>query len=292
MNTTTILVVDDQPEYLKTYATIFFEEGAPYKIISAINGKMALDLAKEEHPDVIIMDWQMPVMDGLTALKELKKIPELREIPVIIASGIMLESADLKKALEAGASDYIRKPINKTELLARTHSHLRIAGYINTIRDQEYTLLKERDERMNIMAESSRALSQQIREMIGVFTNERDRMIGEIRTLRKKGMPEHDIVDRILQNLTQNQQVFKHYLESGKQHAEEDRYIRQLLQKHPSLLPSEVELCLLLKKNLSSKEIASITFKTPNTIKVARSKLRQKLDLGTNGNLYNYLNSL
>ena len=292
MNTTTILVVDDQPEYLKTYATIFFEEGAPYKIISAINGKMALDLAKEEHPDVIIMDWQMPVMDGLTALKELKKIPELREIPVIIASGIMLESADPKKALEAGASDYIRKPINKTELLARTHSHLRIAGYINTIRDQEYTLLKERDERMNIMAESSRALSQQIREMIGVFTNERDRMIGEIRTLRKKGMPEHDIVDRILQNLTQNQQVFKHYLESGKQHAEEDRYIRQLLQKHPSLLPSEVELCLLLKKNLSSKEIASITFKTPNTIKVARSKLRQKLDLGTNGNLYNYLNSL
>lgn len=292
MKTTTILVVDDQPEYLKTYATIFFEEGAPYKIISATNGKMALDLAKEEHPDVIIMDWQMPVMDGLTALKELKKIPEMREIPVIIASGIMLESDDLKKALEAGASDYIRKPINKTELLARTHSHLRIAGYIQTIRDQEYTLLRERDERINIMAESSHALSQQIREMIRVFTNERDSIIAEISALRKKGNPEHDIVDRILQNLIQNQQVFKHYLESGIQHAEEDRYIRQLLQKHPSLLPSEVELCLLLKKNLSSKEIASITFKTPNTIKVARSKLRQKLDLGTNGNLYNYLNSL
>lgn len=292
MNTTTIMVVDDQPEYLRAYATCFFEESMPFKIISATNGEMALQLAQKEHPDIIIMDWHMPVMDGLTALKKLRKIPVLNDIPVILASGIMLGSEDLKQALEAGASDYIRKPIDKTELLARTHSHLRIAGYIATIRNQENEILKERDERIEMLIESSHALSQQIEEMIHILMKERDNIIDEIHNFRKSGKPENEIVDIILQYLTQNQQVFRQYTNAGKKYVQEDGFIRRLLRRHSTLLPSEIELCLLLRKNLSSKEIASLTFKAPNTIKVARSRLRQKLGLKSNGNLYGYLNSI
>jgi len=292
MNTTTILVVDDQPEYLKAYATVFLEEGVPYKIISAINGKMAIELALKEKPDVIIMDWQMPVMDGVTALKEMKKNAELKQIPVIIASGIMLSSDDLKQALEAGASDYIRKPIDRVELMARTHSHLGIANYIKTITKQDKTITRERDERVDMLAESAKAISYQIEEMLQVFMKERQSMISGIENLRQKGTQDNEILDFIHQKLTQNQQIYKHYLTMGELHAKEDSYIKRLLKIHPRLLPSEIELCLLLKKNLSSKEISSLMFKATNTIKVARSKLRKKLNLGTKGNIYNYLNSI
>ncbi|MBN1953020.1 MAG: response regulator [Bacteroidales bacterium] len=292
MKPTTILVVDDQPEYLKAYATLFFEEQVPYKIISAIHGKMAIDLARSEHPDIIIMDWQMPEMDGFTALKHLKSDPELHTIPVIIASGIMLESNDLKKALEAGASDYIRKPIDRTELLARTHSHIRMAHYLKTIREQEQALLNERDNRIDLLAESSFMLSSQMGEMIRVFIHEHEKMTEAIQNQRKRGKSGEEITDIILQNLLQNQQVFKRYLQAGHEPVKDEFYIRQLVTKHPSLLPSEIELCLLLKKNLSSKEIASITFKSPNTIKVARSRIRQKMGLDKKFNLFKYLNSM
>jgi len=289
---TTILVVDDQPEYLKTYASLFFEEQVPYKIISAIDGSMAIDLARSEHPDVIIMDWQMPGMDGLTALKQLKKDPELHDIPVIIASGIMLKSQDLKNALEAGASDYIRKPVDRAELLARTHSHIRLASYIKAIREKEKALNSERNIRIDMLSESALMLSGQWGEMIRVFIGEHEKMIAAIGKLRAKGNSGEEIVEYLLQAITQNQQAFKHYLEAGQQQEKEDHYIRRLLTKHPTLLPSEVELCLLLKKNLSSKEIASLTFKAPNTIKVARSRIRQKLNLDKKSNLFKYLNSL
>ena len=291
MNIFTILVVDDQPEYLKTYATFFFEEKVPYKIISAVDGKLAIELAMKEMPDVIIMDWQMPVMDGLMALKEIKKNPDLCDIPVIIASGIMMSNEDLQTALEAGASDYIRKPLDKIELIARVNSHIKIAKYIKTIKEKDLTINKERDDRIEIMSESVHSASQQINEIILFFDTVQRNMISEISGLKQAGISENEILKIVIQKLTKNQKTYRHYLTLNELHAQEERFIKTLLKKHPALLPAEVGLCLLLKKNIPSKEIASLTFRSPNTIKVARSRLRKKLRLGK-GNIYNYLNSI
>ncbi len=289
---TTILVVDDQPEYLKACASFFFEEDMPYKVISATNGQMAIDIAGREKPDIIIMDWQMPVMDGFTALKELKKSKDLCEIPVIIATGIMLSSDDLRQALEAGASDYIRKPIDKVELLARTNSHIQMAGYIKTIRNKDMVIDEEIHDRINVMTESVHSVSLQMQEMIRFFENERREIISEILELQKNNKTDKDIIDRVHRKLLQNQKIFSHYMSVSELHHQEDSYIKTLLTLHPGLLPAEIELCLFLKKNLSSKEIAMLTFKASNTIKVARSRLRKKLELKVSDNLYNYLNSI
>jgi DNA-binding response OmpR family regulator/DNA-binding CsgD family transcriptional regulator len=289
---TTILIVDDQPEYLKACASYFFEEDMPYKIISATNGKMAIDIAGKENPDIIIMDWQMPVMDGLTALKELKKDSNLCDIPVIMATGIMLGNDDLKLALEAGASDYIRKPIDKTELLARTNSHIKMAEYIKTIKNKDLIIDEERNERINVMAESVQSVSLQMQEMIKFFENERREIMAEIIEIQQSKKNNNEVIDRIYQKLLQNQKIFNHYLSVSELYNQEEGYIKKLLILHPGLLPAEIELCLFLKKNLSSKEIAMLTFKSPNTVKVARSRLRKKLGIDDKKNLYTYLNSI
>lgn len=289
MITHTILAVDDQPEYLQTYAAYLFEEKVPYKIISALNGKMALELATAESPDVIIMDWQMPVMDGLTAVKELKKNKQLKDIPVIMASGIMLSSEDLKEALEAGASDYIRKPIDKVELLARVHSHIKISRYIKTLKDQKKTIETERTRRITHIKETLHELCKKTEEMIRFTFKEHKSIISELENLQKNTQNEKEILDNVTHALSEICDVYNNYNSVCQLHFQEDDYLRKLINKHPQLLPNEIELCLLLKRNLPSKEIAEMTYRSVNTIKVARSKLRTKLGLNGEDNLFNYL---
>ena len=65
------------------------------------------------------MDWQMPVMDGIEATKQLKLNDTTKDIPVIISTGIMIDSSDLSAALIVGAVDYLRKPFDEIELIAR-----------------------------------------------------------------------------------------------------------------------------------------------------------------------------
>lgn len=292
MNIHTILAVDDQPEYLQTYAAYFFEEEVPYKVISALNGKMALELAASEKPDVIIMDWQMPVMDGLTAVKELKKNKQLKDIPVIMASGIMLNSEDLKEAFDAGASDFIRKPIDKIELLARVHSHINISRFIKQLKEQRNTIEQEREEHSTHVRDTISELCGKTVELIKYTSKEHEEIAKELTNLQKNKQNEKVILDHISKILAQICDVCNKYNSVYNLHFQEDEYVKRLLKKHPNLLPNEIELCFFLKKNLSSKEIANLTYRSANTIKVARSKLRSKLNIKGDGNFVNYLHKI
>jgi DNA-binding response OmpR family regulator/DNA-binding CsgD family transcriptional regulator len=285
----TILAVDDQTEYLQSYAAYFFEENVPYKIISAVHGEMALELAAAEHPDVIIMDWQMPVMDGLTAVKILKADDSLRDIPIIMASGIMLSSEDLRDALAAGASDFIRKPIERTELMARVGSHLKMADYIQELKEHERVRDAEREEKANQLKASLHSACEQMQEMAQFFLKEYEQLQAELNRLNKEPANHSEIIKGIKSVLVSNTKAFRNYTSACKQFMAEDDFIRRLLVNHPDLLPKEIELILLLKKNTASKDIAAMTFRSVNTIKVARSKLRSKLGLKQSDNLVNYL---
>lgn len=289
MNMHTILAVDDQTEYLQSYAAYFFEENVPYKIISAVHGEMALELAATEHPDVIIMDWQMPVMDGLTAVKKLKEDEQLRDIPIIMASGIMLSSEDLQEALKAGASDYIRKPIERTELLARVNSHIKMAEYVRELKENQRFIEAEREEKTNQLRENLHSVCEQMEEMSQFFLKEYAEIQGELQKLDTPHANQAEIIGHIKNVLIANGNAFKNYTSVCKQFMTEDDFIRRLLVNHPDLLPKEIELVLLLKRNTASKDIAAMTFRSVNTIKVARSKLRTKLGLQQSDNMVNYL---
>jgi PAS domain S-box-containing protein len=112
-----LLIVDDEPLNIALYIEMFKQSG--YIILKASDGLSAIKMASEELPDLVIMDWNMPLMSGLDALKELKAKVETREIPIFMITGVMTGSENLRTALEEGAIDFLRKPFDKIELLAR-----------------------------------------------------------------------------------------------------------------------------------------------------------------------------
>lgn len=141
-NKKNILLVDDQPGNLQTIVDCFVKNNSPYNITKAPNGNIALMLIEKNCPDLIITDWDMPDMDGIEFLNQLKENTATMEIPVIMCTGIMTSSENLQTALNAGAIDYIRKPIDEIELIARTRSVLLLAESRKKIIQQNTDLLE------------------------------------------------------------------------------------------------------------------------------------------------------
>ncbi len=136
----TILVVDDERANLMVLMELLANMGENYRIISAPNGKIACELALSKQPDAIVMDWEMPEMNGIEALKKLKLNPETSDIPVIMATAVRTDTANVIEALEAGASDYVRKPIETLELQARVKSALKLSTSLKVIKEQNKEL--------------------------------------------------------------------------------------------------------------------------------------------------------
>ncbi len=109
----TVLVVDDE-ENIRTILAYNLQPHG-FEVYQAENGLKGLEIAREKIPDVIILDWMMPEMDGLEMLSELRKDEETKDIPVIMltAKGVM---TDVGQALYRGADDYILKPFEPEEL--------------------------------------------------------------------------------------------------------------------------------------------------------------------------------
>ncbi len=129
-----ILIVDDVVDNLEIIIKYIEEDREPYELLQALNGEVAFEIAVAEIPDLIITDWEMPVMDGIELIKKVKQDERTAEIPVIMCTGAMLNSEHLKIALQAGAVDYVRKPIDKVELLARIQATLRLADSFSEIK--------------------------------------------------------------------------------------------------------------------------------------------------------------
>ena len=136
----TLLIVDDDPDNLVVLSDAIAASGLDCKIVRAPNGSIAFDLVKKRSIDLIITDWDMPVMDGLDLLRCLKKDPATQDIPVIMCTGVMMESKNLQAALAAGAADYVRKPVDSIELTARVRSMLELSFRIRTITEQNQEL--------------------------------------------------------------------------------------------------------------------------------------------------------
>ena len=121
--TARILVVDDTPANIQTLAATLKPQG--YQVSVATNGQQALEVMSRIQPDLILMDIMMPEMDGFEACERIKATPAWHEIPIIFLTA-KTETADLVKGFELGAVDYVAKPFNAHELLARVNTHLTI----------------------------------------------------------------------------------------------------------------------------------------------------------------------
>ena len=122
-NPTSILVVDDTPDNIRLLSTILTEQG--YEVRKALNGKMALMAVNNSLPDLILLDINMPDLDGYQVCKQLKQNPHTQDIPVIFISALD-EVTDKIKAFQLGAVDYVTKPFEQGEIISRIHNQLRL----------------------------------------------------------------------------------------------------------------------------------------------------------------------
>jgi diguanylate cyclase (GGDEF)-like protein len=129
-----ILVVDDDPVLTMLIGGILAQTG---KIFTARSGDEALPLARRVHPDLILLDVQMPGTDGFDVITEVKGDPALRHIPVIFITGEVLPEIE-SHCLEAGGADYIAKPVTPRVLLARVRTHLLLKQQSDQLADLSY----------------------------------------------------------------------------------------------------------------------------------------------------------
>jgi two-component system, sensor histidine kinase and response regulator len=119
-----ILVIDDLPENVFLLQDRLESEG--YEILTAYDGKTGINKAISELPDLVLLDVMMPEMNGIEVCKILVSNPSTVNIPIILVTA-KAGAEDTKEGLEAGAFDYVKKPFNKVELLARVTSALKLS---------------------------------------------------------------------------------------------------------------------------------------------------------------------
>ena len=132
--TPAILVVDDQPQNVELLETYLVPQG--YEIVKASSGEEALGILSGNQIDLVLLDVMMPNMSGLEVLKKLRADKKTQAIPVVMVTALR-ETEDKIKALEAGCDDFISKPVDKVELLARVKSILKISYYRRQLEEKE-----------------------------------------------------------------------------------------------------------------------------------------------------------
>ncbi len=400
---TKILIVDDEIDYIKTIINCFSNTAGSYIFFQALNGRMALNIVAKEMPDLIITDWEMPEMDGIEFTAKLKSDELTKDIPVIMCTGKMTSSGNLETALAAGAVDFIRKPIDKIELIARIKSVLEIAQSRKIIK-QEISVIEQKNLFINAVLKNiphpfvnysvdgtiiisndkfSELCNREIAncanqsvyqifdsENVALHKNEDIRLIAEKRSVHyhikylekdylvSKSYIENKIAENpgimcLFTDITELNKIHNEILESKKRelitttlrvvhlnqliddlktdlnqiYSIDDLYVNEIVnriksklsisttenfwkefqlrfenvhesfygilnQKFPDLTPGEKKLCALLKLNLSSKDIAVITSQNPQSVDMARYRLRKKLNLKQDENLIEFLENI
>lgn len=120
-----VLAVDDKPQNLQFLGKLLSLSDQGYEVGLAQNGQQALNFVKKDQPDLILLDIMMPDMDGYEVCRLLKADFSTRHIPVIFLTA-KTDSKDIVKGFEVGGVDYVTKPFNSAELLARIKNHLEI----------------------------------------------------------------------------------------------------------------------------------------------------------------------
>jgi signal transduction histidine kinase len=145
-----ILVVDDKQANLQLLESILQEQG--YTVRGAISGRMALNAVRHQLPDLVLLDINMPEMNGFEVCRRLKADPALAEIPVIFVSAAV-ETADKLRAFEEGGVDYVTKPFQPLEVLARVDTHLALARARAALERQNVALAQALEDRERSQAQ-------------------------------------------------------------------------------------------------------------------------------------------
>jgi len=376
-----------------------------FQTIKVENGEEAVGKTKELLPDLIILNWDMPGMDGMQVLETIKGILETKDIPVVMIAGRMTLSEDFSKAITLGVSEFVCEPFEKEELIVRINNQLLLSSSLKKLEGQKQELTEKDDfiasliqstfqpvlyydiegiirlhndlfldifsadkeqlvgksiyrffppeeagfhvQKDNELIKKGGKLSYERKlfdngpdviiskslirnrsgEAIGIVTGitniskikktqenllnskNKELLAGALQSLHTSNLNNY-LVDEILKlkpytndegrKIIQDiHNKFKVSLTSQIWSNIEKRvgdsfnaFNHALLSKFPNLSPTDRKLCTLLRLGLSSKDIAEMTFTNPQSVDVARYRLRKKLNLSSEDNLTNFLITL
>jgi class 3 adenylate cyclase len=154
-----ILIADDNPENLDIFQRRLAVQG--YEILMATDGEEALAIARAQQPDLILLDVMMPKMDGIEACRHLKADPSLPFVPIIMVTA-KTGSQDVVAGLDAGADEYLPKPVDHAALVARVKSMLRIKALHDEVQEQSAQVEAQSVQ----LAEWNRTLEQRVQEQL------------------------------------------------------------------------------------------------------------------------------
>ncbi len=155
---THILIVDDEPVNIKILTGMLSTEG--YNILKADSGPNALELLEKHSPDIILLDVMMPEMDGFEVCRRIKARKDMRLIPVLMVTALQ-DKIHRQQALEAGADDFLSKPIDRTELIIRVKSLVRIKQYSDELVESN-RILEEQKKQLKKLEKAKEALTHMI----------------------------------------------------------------------------------------------------------------------------------
>lgn len=283
LETFTILIVDDDVTQLSVLRNLL----SGYhncKILQATDGAAALQIVQKYLPDIVISDWQMPKLSGLELLNYIKQNPKTQTIEVLLITGHKTLPNNLKQALELGAADYLNKPLEEVEFMARFQAALKRRRYLNLLTQQQEALQDEKNRKLSSIAlqmqEQSVLLSyidERLEKIISDYPNKNLRQ--DIREIRKR-------IDQNNRN-TKDWERFKLHFEQV-----HPLFFQKLLKINAGLSAQDLRHCAYLRMRINNKEIASLLYVSPDSLKVIRSRLKKKLKLGNKHNLNDFINNL
>jgi DNA-binding response OmpR family regulator/DNA-binding CsgD family transcriptional regulator len=255
-NKINILIVDDMPRNIQAASAILIREG--YRLAYDEDGESALAHVKTMNFNLILLDIMMPGIDGYEVCRRLKADPETHHIPVIFLTG-RTDTESIVKGFNLGAADYVGKPFNPHELLARVRTHLEL----NRHRDHLEHLVLERTEALRVMMQVREEISAKHEEKIEA--NIVSRIFPMIEMLR-------GIMDKPRQKECLNT------VESALNEILSE-FSRSLASPRFNLTPMELQIAGLIREGRSGKQIADLIGTSENTFNFHRQNIRKKLGL-------------
>jgi two-component system, sensor histidine kinase and response regulator len=204
MHNPLILIVDDIPRNLQVLGNILKNEG--YETAVATSGKQALATIDKAKPDLILLDIMMPEMDGYEVCRQIKSHTDYKDIAIIFLTG-KSDSDEIVKGFSLGASDYITKPFQKSELMARVKTQLEIKAYRDTIEEQNEQLNRHNANKDRLFSIISHDLRSPFQGLLGLTqilheeldTMERDEISEYIGMIHQSSSKFYNLLENLLQ---------------------------------------------------------------------------------------------
>lgn len=290
-----ILIVDDEINSVEVMMNSF--KGKPFQILYAPNGQRGYEVSIKERPDLIIMDWAMPVMNGLETTIKLRANEETKDIPVIISTGVMTTADDLIKAFETDALDYIRKPIDPREFLARINSALQRTKHLKEIKEKNEEIKRLSILEKNILNEELDLKEREL-SIQAILTREKYQLLNEIldditilanEYKLKKTKTYKELEKKILRNLDSEGADKKFLIHFEKVNPS---FFINLENRTTELTPNELKICAYIKLGMKNKEIAKLFGIELGTIKSNINRLKKKVKILPKESLRKFIQSV